>query len=101
MLGTSTWGGSDIGEVDRIGRLLKAVPRQTDEAWFDVCVKIADETRAHAAGYEKKSYRVSAAPFYLRACKHYQMAERFAPPRMSARWPFTSKASTAFTRSRA
>ncbi len=81
MLGTSTWGGSDIGEVDRIGRLLKAAPKQTDEAWFDACVKIADETRAHAARYEKSGHRVSAAPFYLRACKYYQMAERFRTPK--------------------
>ena len=35
MLGCSTWGGADIGEVDRIGRILKAAPKQTDEAWFD------------------------------------------------------------------
>jgi hypothetical protein len=32
MLGTCTWGGSDIGEMDRIGPLSKAAPKQTDEA---------------------------------------------------------------------
>jgi dienelactone hydrolase len=81
MLGCSTWGGADIGEVDRIGRLLKAAPKQTDEAWFDACVKIADETRAHALRYDQSGYRFSAAPFYLRACKYYQMAERFRTPK--------------------
>jgi len=81
MLSCSTWGGADIGEVDRIGQILKAAPRQTDEAWFDACVKVAKETHAHAARYEKSGHRVSAAPFYLRACKYYQMAERFRTPK--------------------
>jgi dienelactone hydrolase len=81
MLSCSTWGGADIGEVDRIGQILKAAPKQTDEAWFDACVKVARETHAHAARYEKSGHRVSAAPFYLRACKYYQMAERFRTPK--------------------
>jgi dienelactone hydrolase len=81
MLSCSTWGGADIGEVDRIGQILKAAPKQTDEAWFDACVKVAEETHAHAARYEKSGHRVSAAPFYLRACKYYQMAERFRTPK--------------------
>jgi dienelactone hydrolase len=81
MLSCSTWGGADIGEVDRIGRILKAAPKQTDEAWFDACVKVGKETHAHAVRYEKSGHRVSAAPFYLRACKYYQMAERFRTPK--------------------
>jgi len=81
MLSCSTWGGADIGEVDRIGQILKAAPQQTDEAWFDACVRVAKETHAHAARYEKSGHRVSAAPFYLRACKYYQMAERFRTPK--------------------
>jgi dipeptidyl aminopeptidase/acylaminoacyl peptidase len=81
MLSCSTWGGADIGEVDRIGQILKAAPKQTDEAWFDACVKVAKETHAHATRYEKSGHRVSAAPFYLRACKYYQMAERFRTPK--------------------
>ena len=43
-------------------------------------MKIADETRAHAERYDKSGHRFSAAPFYLRACKYYQMAERFRTP---------------------
>ncbi len=81
MLSCSTWGGADIGEVDRIGQILKAAPKQSDEAWFDACVKVGKETHVHAARYEKSGHRVSAAPFYLRACKHYQMAERFRTPK--------------------
>lgn len=77
MLGTSTWGGSDIGEIDKIGRLLKASPKQDDDAWFHAGVKIADGVRAHAQRYDQSGHRFSAAPFYLRACKYYQMAERF------------------------
>ena len=81
MLSCSTWGGADIGEVDRIGQILKTAPKQTDEAWFDACVKVGKETHTHATRYEKSSHRVSAAPFYLRACKYYQMAERFRTPK--------------------
>ena len=53
MLSCSTWGGADIGEVDRIGQILKAAPKQTDEAWFDACVKGAQETHAHGAEDEQ------------------------------------------------
>ncbi len=81
MLGTSIWGSSDIGEVDRIGRLLKTAPKQDDAAWFDAAVKVADGVRAHAERYDRSGHRFSAAPFYLRACKYYQMAERFRTPK--------------------
>ena len=42
---------------------------------------VADGVRAIAARYEKSGHRHSAAPFYLRACKYYQMGERFRTPK--------------------
>lgn len=81
MLSSAGWGGADIAEVDKIGRQLRDVPGTDDAAWFDACVAVADEVRAHAARYESGGYPYSAAPMYLRACKYYQMGERFRTPK--------------------
>ncbi len=83
MLSTAGWGGSDINEVDKIGRLLKGKGATVgdDEAWFGACVSVAEEVRAHARRYESTGHRYAAAPFYLRACKYYQMGERFRTPK--------------------
>ena len=37
--------------------------------------------RAHAKRFEASGHRHAAAPFYLRACKYYQMGERFRTPK--------------------
>jgi dienelactone hydrolase len=81
MLSSAPWGGADVSEVDKIGRLLKSVDARGDEAWFDACVKVADEVRGCAERYASAGYRHSAAPFFLRACKYYQMGERFRTPK--------------------
>jgi dienelactone hydrolase len=81
MLSTAVWGAADIAEVDRIGRRLKGVDGSDDAAWFDACIAVADEVRTRAEGYEKTGHRHSAAPMYLRACKYYQMGERFRTPK--------------------
>jgi cephalosporin-C deacetylase-like acetyl esterase len=81
MLGSAPYGGSDIGELHKIGQLLKERGPEDDEAWFDACVKVADGVRAHAESYERGSHRHSAAHAYLRACNYYQMAERFRTPK--------------------
>jgi dienelactone hydrolase len=81
MMGTAAFGGSDIGELHKIGTLLKGVAPEDDEAWFDACAKVADGVRAHAEKFEATGHRVSAAGAYLRACNYYQMAERFRTPK--------------------
>jgi dipeptidyl aminopeptidase/acylaminoacyl peptidase len=81
MLSSAPWGGADVSEVDKIGRLLKARGAQDDAAWFDACVEVADEVRAHAERYASSGHPQSAASFYLRACKYYQMGERFRTPK--------------------
>jgi dienelactone hydrolase len=81
MLSTAGWGGSDINEVDKIGRLLKGGKTGDDDAWFDACLKVAAEVRARAQQFEASDHRHAAAPFYLRACKYYQMGERFRTPK--------------------
>ncbi|HEV7801802.1 MAG TPA: alpha/beta hydrolase [Burkholderiales bacterium] len=81
MMGSAPYGGSDIGELHKIGRLLKDKAPEDDEAWFDACVKVADGVRGHAEKFESSGHRYSAAAAYLRASNYYQMAERFRTPK--------------------
>jgi dienelactone hydrolase len=81
MMGSATYGGSEIGELHKIGTLLKGAAPEDDDAWFDACVKVADGVRANAEKFEGGGHRVSAAAAYLRACNYYQMAERFRTPK--------------------
>ncbi|HEY6704816.1 MAG TPA: hypothetical protein VI010_12010, partial [Xanthobacteraceae bacterium] len=43
MLGRGSYGGADISELHKIGRLLAGKGAEDDEAWFDACVRVADE----------------------------------------------------------
>src|SRR5262245_38900882 len=81
MLGSAAYGGADIGEVDRIGRLLRHCAPDDDAAWFDACTRVADEVRANAQRFDRTGHPVSAAHAYLRACQYFQMAERFRTPK--------------------
>jgi dienelactone hydrolase len=79
MLGRASYGGTDISELHKIGRLLEG--KTDDGAWFDACVTVADEVRGHAERFAAAGHPVSAAAFYLRACHYYQMGERFRTPK--------------------
>ena len=81
MLSSAPYGGSEIGELHKIGTLLKGKAAEDDEAWFDACLKVADGVRAHARKFDANKHRFSAAHAYLRACNYYQMAERFRTPK--------------------
>src|SRR5687767_13357117 len=81
MIGSIAYGGAEMGELHKIGRMLKDKAPDDDEAWFHACVKVADGVRAYADKWEKRGHRVSAAHAYLRACNYYQMAERFRTPK--------------------
>jgi hypothetical protein len=81
MIGSIAYGGAEIGELHKIGRMLKDKAPDDDEAWFRACVKVADGVRAYAGKWEKSGHRHSAAHAYLRACNYYQMAERFRTPK--------------------
>jgi dienelactone hydrolase len=81
MLGRAPFGGADISELHKIGRLLDGKGAEDDEAWFGACVTVADEVRGHAERFRVSGHRASAAAFYLRACHYYQMGERFRTPK--------------------
>ncbi len=80
MLGRGHYGGSDISELHKIGRLLEGHVGD-DAAWYDAFVKVADEVSGHAEQFRTSKHPVSAASFYLRACHYYQMGERFRTPK--------------------
>ncbi len=79
VLGRGFYGGAEIGELHKIGRMLEGKRADDDEAWFDAFLTIADEVRAGAERYG--SHPVSAAAFYLRAAQYYHMGERFRTPK--------------------
>jgi dienelactone hydrolase len=81
MIGSIAYGGAEMGELHKIGRMLKGKAPDDDEAWFHACAKVADGVRAYAEKWEKAGHRVSASHAYLRACNYYQMAERFRTPK--------------------
>ena len=81
MLSSAPYGGSEIGELHKIGRMLKDQAPEDDEAWFAACVKVADGVRGYAEKFDQSGHRVSAAHAYLRACNYYQMGERFRTPK--------------------
>ena len=81
MIGSASYGGSEMGELHKIGTMLKGKGPEDDAAWFDACAKVADGVRGYAEKWEKSGHRVSAAHAYLRACNYYQMAERFRTPK--------------------
>jgi dienelactone hydrolase len=81
MLGMAAYGGSDISEVHKIGRMLAGKAPDDDEAWFAACTSVAEEVRARGATFEKAGHPVSAAAFYARAAHYFQMAERFRTPK--------------------
>src|ERR1044072_3117494 len=81
MMGSAPYGGSDIGELHKIGMLLKDKVPEEDDARFDACAKDADGGRAADEKFDGAAHRYSAAHAYLRACNYYQMAERFRTPK--------------------
>ena len=81
MIGSIAYGGAEIGELHRIGRMLKDKGPEDDAAWFDACVKVADGVRAYAEKWDQAGHRYAAAHAYLRACNDYQMGERFRTPK--------------------
>ena len=81
MISSAPYGGSEIGELHKIGTMLKGKAPEDDEAWFDACVKVADGVRAYAGKFADGNYKPAAAHAYLRACNYYQMAERFRTPK--------------------
>ncbi|MEI7532081.1 MAG: prolyl oligopeptidase family serine peptidase [Betaproteobacteria bacterium] len=81
MISAGPYGGSEIGELHKIGVKLKGKAPDDDEAWFDAVTTVAEGVRAHARKFEAGKHRHSAAHAYLRATNYFHMAERFRTPK--------------------
>ena len=80
VLGFSPWGGSEIGDADRVGRrLLDHVG--DDERWFQEWTAMGDELRGIAERELGSGHDLTAAGAYLRACSYYLIGERFHTPK--------------------
>lgn len=84
MIGSIAYGGAEIGELHKIGRMVKDKAPEDDEAWFRACVSVADAVRAYAEKWDRAGHGYSAAHAYLRACNYYHMGERFRTPKDKA-----------------
>ena len=79
-LNSAPWGGSEIGEVNRVGlRLLDHVG--DDKAWFREWA--AEAEKVERAGRERLAagYLRSGAGYLLRAACYYHVGERFLSPK--------------------
>lgn len=80
ILSTGPYGGSEISEVDRLGRKLRDHVGD-DEVWFSVLCEGGDILYQRSQESETKGHKLTAASTYLRACSHYQHAEHFRQPK--------------------
>ena len=81
MLSAAPYGGSEIGELHKIGVKLKGKAGDDDEAWFNACSEVADGVCEYADRWAKEGNNHSAAHAYQRAANYYHMAERFRTPK--------------------
>ncbi|MFC1491234.1 alpha/beta hydrolase [Nitrospinota bacterium] len=80
MIAWARWGGSEIGEIDQVGRRL-ARNVGDDNHWFREWSRMGDRVRALGRAEERRKHPLSAAAHYQRACCYYQMGERFRTPK--------------------
>jgi len=52
MLSSAPYGGSEIGELYKIGCLLKDKVLEDDVVWFDACVKVVDGVCGHVEKFD-------------------------------------------------
>ncbi|MBI2206768.1 MAG: alpha/beta hydrolase [Candidatus Rokubacteria bacterium] len=83
MLGAAAYGGAEMGEIDRVGRVLKKHVGD-DAAWFEQWRAEADRVRRLGEEAERLGRKLTAADAYLRASNYGQMAERFRTPKDNA-----------------
>jgi alpha-beta hydrolase superfamily lysophospholipase len=80
LVSAAQWGGSDIGEVDRVGRAI-GKKLGDDELWFREWTKMGARVRGLGLAEEKSGNNLSAAAHYKRACFYYQIGDRFRQPK--------------------
>jgi dienelactone hydrolase len=79
-LNTAPWGGSEIGEVNRIGMEL-ADHLGDDTAWFRAWAAQARQVEDLGRRRLEEGHRHSAAAHLFRAANYYHVGERFIQPK--------------------
>lgn len=79
-LSGAPWGGAEVGEVNRVGRVLKDKVGD-DEAWFEEWTRMGDKIEARGREALAAGHKDTAARAFLRATRYYQTGERFAQPK--------------------
>jgi hypothetical protein len=79
-IATSLWGGSDLGEVQKVATALKS--RVGDgQAWFEAWSAMARKVARLAEDAESKGHAATASAAYMRAANYFQTGERLLQPR--------------------
>lgn len=79
-LNNAPWGGSEIGEVHRVG--LRLLPQVGDDtAWFREWTAEAEKVEAAGRARQETGHLRSAAGYLFRASTYYQVGERFLTPK--------------------
>jgi dienelactone hydrolase len=79
-LSGAPWGGAEIDEVNRVGRVLRDKVGD-DDAWFEEWTRMGDRIEARGRKAEAEGHKLTAAACFLRATRYYQTGERFQQPR--------------------
>ncbi|MBI4639845.1 MAG: alpha/beta hydrolase [Candidatus Tectomicrobia bacterium] len=79
-IGSSRYGGGEIGEIDRVGKRLRG-SLGDDEAWFREWKLMGEHVERLGDEEDAKGHRLTAAGCYLRACNYYQIGERYRQPK--------------------
>jgi hypothetical protein len=79
-LSGAPWGGAELDEVNRVGRLLRQFVGD-DHAWFTEWARMGDEVEARGRDAERTGHKLTAASCLLRASHYYQTGERFLQPK--------------------
>src|ERR1700722_8490294 len=79
-LSGAPWVGTEIDEVNRVGRaLLDQVG--DDDAWFNEWTRMGDKGEARGSDELRKGNKLTAASCFMRATRYYQTGELFIQPR--------------------
>jgi dienelactone hydrolase len=82
-LSGAPWGGAEIGEVNRIGRMLKDKVGD-DDAWFREWTAMAEAVEATGREKARAGKGLTAAAYLFRAAHYYHIGERFLQPKSDA-----------------
>src|SRR5687768_15417538 len=74
-----TWGGATLGEIDQVGRKLKAHVGD-NEKWWEEWVAMAKRIEGFGDAAESEGRKLTAGACYLRASVYYFCGERFIAP---------------------